>query len=94
VDGSIPLQSVKFSAAEEEPDLQNFYDQSLQVDFHGVEEAEEGVEEYVEEEDNDEDPQFVLADEWLEFFAKSEARRKESKDLLISFLRHEIFSEP
>jgi len=64
------------------------------VDFHGVEEAEEGVEEYVEEEDNDEDPQFVLADEWLEFFAKSEARRKESKDLLISFLRHEIFSEP
>jgi hypothetical protein len=67
---------------------------SLQVDFHGVEEAEEGVEEYVEEEDNDEDPQFVLADEWLEFFAKSEARRKESKDLLISFLRHEIFSEP
>ncbi|CAM6019624.1 unnamed protein product [Sphagnum balticum] len=79
VDGSIPLQSVKFSAAEEEPDLQNFYDQSLQVDFHGVEEAEEGVEEYVEEEDNDEDPQFVLADEWLEFFAKSEARRKEKK---------------
>jgi len=67
---------------------------SLQVDFHGVEEAAEGVEEYVEEEDNDEDPQFVLADEWLEFFAKSEARRKESKDLLISFLRDEIFSEP
>ena len=29
-----------------------------------------------EEEEDDEDPIFVLTDEWKEFFAKSEAKRK------------------
>ena len=35
----------------------------------------EGLEEEVEEEEDDE-PIFVLTDEWREFFAKSEAKRK------------------
>ncbi|KAI5084418.1 hypothetical protein GOP47_0000587 [Adiantum capillus-veneris] len=31
------------------------------------------------EEDEEEDYQFVMTDEWMEFFAKSEARRQEKK---------------
>lgn len=31
------------------------------------------------EEEEDDDPVFVLTDEWREFFAKSEAKRKQSK---------------
>lgn len=30
----------------------------------------------LEEAENDEEPVFVLTDEWMEFFAKSEAKRK------------------
>lgn len=36
----------------------------------------------VDDEDNDDDeeePQYVLTEEWAEFFAKAEARRKESE---------------
>lgn len=31
------------------------------------------------EEEDDEEPVFVLTDEWMEFFAKSEAKRKLEK---------------
>ena len=45
------------------------------------EEEEERAEEVQEEEDDEEggDYEYVLTDEWMEFFAKSEARRQESK---------------
>lgn len=36
------------------------------------------------QEEEDDDPVFVLTDEWREFFAKSEAERKQSKALLPS----------
>ncbi|KAL2933451.1 Protein translocase subunit SecA [Bienertia sinuspersici] len=39
----------------------------------------DGIVEY--EEDDDEDPIFVMTDEWREFFAKSEAKRREAKKL-------------
>ncbi|CAO2824463.1 unnamed protein product [Amaranthus hypochondriacus] len=45
------------------PDTQNFID--------------DGLEEY--EELEDEDPIYVMTDEWREFFAKSEAKRREAK---------------
>lgn len=32
-----------------------------------------------DEDDDDEEPQYVLTEEWAEFFAKAEARRKESE---------------
>lgn len=32
-----------------------------------------------EDDDDDEEPQYVLTEEWAEFFAKAEARRKESE---------------
>ncbi|XP_021720115.1 polycomb group protein Pc-like [Chenopodium quinoa] len=35
----------------------------------------------VEEIEDDEDPIFVMTDEWREFFAKSEAKRREAKKL-------------
>ncbi|KAL3828926.1 hypothetical protein ACJIZ3_017728 [Penstemon smallii] len=37
------------------------------------------VEEEEEEEEEEEDPIFVLTDEWREFFAKSEAKRRQAK---------------
>lgn len=40
--------------------------------------AEEEVEDE-EEEEGEEGYEFVLTDEWMEFFAKSEARRQEKK---------------
>lgn len=33
----------------------------------------------VDDEDEEEEPQYVLTEEWAEFFAKAEARRKESE---------------
>ncbi|KAK9159911.1 hypothetical protein Syun_006252 [Stephania yunnanensis] len=41
--------------------------------------VEEGFEEEVEEDDGE--PVFVMTDEWVEFFAKSEAKRKLEKKL-------------
>lgn len=50
----------------------------LQEQEHwGLEEAEE---------DDDDEPIFVLTDEWREFFAKSEAKRKLGPLLLLLFL--------
>lgn len=39
------------------------------------------------EEEDDDDPIFVLTDEWKEFFAKSEAKRKLGTLFLVSNLK-------
>lgn len=41
--------------------------------------AEQGEEVYLEEEDEEEEPVFVLTDEWAEFFARADAKRKLAK---------------
>mgnify|MGYP006872769249 CR=1 FL=1 len=46
---------------------------------HGEEEEEERAEELLEE-GGEGDYEYVLTDEWMEFFAKSEARRQESNN--------------
>ncbi|KAJ1427934.1 hypothetical protein SESBI_09323 [Sesbania bispinosa] len=41
------------------------------------------LEHIVDDEDEDDEPIFVLTDEWREFFAKSEARRKQVEHVII-----------
>lgn len=43
------------------------------------------------EEEDDDDPIFVLTDEWKEFFAKSEAKRKLGTLFLVSNLKDTDF---
>lgn len=43
------------------------------------------------EEEDDDDPVFVLTDEWKEFFAKSEAKRKLGTLFLVSNLKDTDF---
>lgn len=40
---------------------------------------------YEEEEEEEEEPVFVLTDEWMEFFAKSEAKRRLGSRFVLSF---------
>ncbi|GAB4841457.1 hypothetical protein Ancab_022174 [Ancistrocladus abbreviatus] len=77
----IPPQNLQPAASASPPQHNSNLDasgfESIQPSQSTQNLQEEAYQEF--EEEADEDPIFVLTDEWREFFAKSEARRREAK---------------